>query len=372
LTSDTWVVSIDDLRGSAAVEPLWRELQARADHSFFQSWGWIGAWLRTFPEHAGLLCLRVCFQGRVVGLSVLGRNEVATSRFFSSRALLVSEAGVPDHDSLTVEHSGMLMERGLEREILEHGFRHLYQIDWPWDELFVSGVEHQHAAIYVDAAKAAGLTPEVRAEHPYYFVDLNALRDAGGDYLATLSRNTRFQIKRAMRLYESHGALRVYKAQSLPEALAMFEKLKRVHQACWVARGEPGAFATERITEFHQQLISACFERGEVQLLEVYAGEHVLGYLYNFVMDGVVSNYQTAFLYEDDARLKPGLVSHALAVEQALSEDLSVYDFLMGDQRFKRSLAKSEGTMLWLVLSNDSIRSSFRARARRLRDWLKR
>ena len=150
----------------------------------------------------------------------------------------------------------------------------------------------------------------------------------------------------------------------------MFEQLKTVHQDCWVARGESGAFANDNIARFHEQLICNCFDKGQIQLYEARAGDTVFGYLYNFVFDGVVSNYQTGFIYEDDAHIKPGLVAHALAVQQALASGLSVYDFLMGDQRFKRNLAKNEATMVWLVLSNDSIRSSARARLRRAWAWL--
>lgn len=372
MTETDWQVQLAEFANTSEVKELWTSLESRAEPSFFQSWGWIHAWLKTFPERAGLMFLQVRFEGRVVGLSLLGRNVVQAGRFFTSRALLVSEAGDPDHDALTVEHSGILMESGLEAQILERALAHLRGIGWPWDELFISGVEQSQAGTYKAAAKAVGLVPEVRVEHPYFYVDLAQLRTLDAVYLDTLSRNTRYQIRRSMRRYAERGALSLRAATSVDDAQDMLAALQRVHQTCWNARGEPGAFATPRIVEFHQQLIETCLPRGQVELLEAKAGDTPIGYLYNFVLDGVVSNYQTGFVYEDDAHLKPGLVSHTLAVERALSRGARVYDFLMGDQRYKRSMARHEATMQWLVLRNQSVRTNVRSRLRSVWHWLTR
>ena len=346
-----WEVSVEEGASAARIEPLWRDLESRSQHSFFQSWAWMGAWLSTMPKIANLVSLEVRFEGRLVGLSVLGRNTITHSKVFVSRALLVSEAGDPSHDALTVEHSGFLVESGLERKVLTHALRHLAEVDWHWDELHVSGVEHSEGAAYLNTTQAVGLKPIVRAEHPYFFVDLAKLRRSEIDYLDTLSSNTRYQIRRSMRLYEAReGTLRVQSASGNAEALEYFDTQCQVHQKVWRARGEPGAFANDRLTDFHRTLIDACFEAGGVQLARVSAGDLDFGYLYNFVMDGVVSNYQTGFRYEADARMKPGLVSHALAIQKNIGLGHRIYDFLMGEQRFKRSLAHNDALMQWLIL----------------------
>lgn len=367
-----WSVQIEELSGPTAVESAWSDLEKRANPSFFQSWGWIGAWLLTFPDDAGLLFLRVRFQERDVGLSVLGRNVVSANRLFRSKALLVSEAGVPEHDAITVEHSGMLIEAGLEQEVLPRALKHLQDVQWNWDELFVSGVEEQRASDYEKAAADAGMFYSVRSEHPYYYVDLLALGSHDESYLQTLSRNTRYQIRRAMRMYEARGTLAIQMADSLDVALEWFERLRELHQSHWTGRGEVGAFPNARVTEFHEALIRECFPRGQVQMVCVTVGAQPVGYLYNFVLDGVVSNYQTAFVYEQDGRYKPGLVSHALTIQANAANGHKIYDLLMGDQQFKRSLAKQCETMVWLVLGNASLRMTVRNKIRQLWEWLER
>ena len=60
-------------------------------------------------------------------------------------------------------------------------------------------------------------------------------------------------------------------------------------------------------------------------------GDRVAGYLYNFVHRGWVAAYQSGFDFGDDAdRLRPGLVSHALAIEHYRRAGVRVYDFLGG------------------------------------------
>jgi CelD/BcsL family acetyltransferase involved in cellulose biosynthesis len=61
-------------------------------------------------------------------------------------------------------------------------------------------------------------------------------------------------------------------------------------------------------------------------------------------------NYQSGFHYGSDAREKPGLVSHALAIQYYGGKNGMVYDFLAGDSRYKRSLAHGGEPLHWAVL----------------------
>ena len=54
-------------------------------------------------------------------------------------------------------------------------------------------------------------------------------------------------------------------------------------------------------------------------MLRITAGGRIIGYLYNFVHAGHVYNYQSGFAYEDDPVVKPGFVSHYLAIEHYLA-----------------------------------------------------
>jgi len=83
-------------------------------------------------------------------------------------------------------------------------------------------------------------------------------------------------------------------------------------------------------------------------------------------------NYQTGLVLETDARLKPGLVCHALAIEHARAAGADTYDFLAGAQRYKTTLVprgQSNGQDLhWVDLD---MANSLRGRWAGSRSFLK-
>jgi CelD/BcsL family acetyltransferase involved in cellulose biosynthesis len=210
------------------------------------------------------------------------------------------------------------------------------------------------------------------------FVDLDGIRANDGDYLATLSGNTRSKIRRSLRLYEKeYGPRSLEVAQDASRAKEWLQVLIRLHEARWHARGLPGAFADDRVRRFHDRLIDRAFGAEaelEVDMVRVAFGEHVAGMLYNLRHRGVVSFYQSGFQYEEDNKLKPGLTAHALAVEHYLAAGAREYDFLAGEPeaaQYKRSLANDARTLAWIELPAPTFRMRAIRAARLLRRRLK-
>lgn len=349
-------VSITDAPAADALEAEWLDLQQRSPCSFFQSWAWIGTWLRCQPNGTTIKCIRVVERGRTVGLALVGRHRATRHQVIRSRQWCVAETGDPLRDSLTVEHNGFLIEDGAHDRALAAIFEMLCMVPSDWDELVVSGVEACAAARYLRAAAVNGLRAVARWSKPYYYVAADDLSPNGGDYLAALSGNTRYQIRRAMREYERAGPLSVVRAQSLDQALAYFEDLVQLHQAYWRARGHSGAFASDFARRFHRALIQTRLAHGNIQLLRIAAGSELIGYLYNLEHCGVVASYQSGFRYVDNPKLKPGLVSHSLAIQASLSGGARCYDLLMGRQQYKEMLATRQGEMSWLVVQQPRVR----------------
>lgn len=213
-----------------------------------------------------------------------------------------------------------------------------------WDEIYLSGVDEALA----DKVAAVGLLPHLLANKPCDYVDLEAVRASGKGYLEGRSKNSRYQIRRALRRYEDRGALSLHAPSTLEEALEIFAELKALHQMYWTGRGETGSFANPFFEEFHHLFIKRRFAAGEIELLRASAGDETIGCLYNFRHDGTVYGYQSGFAYEEDPALKPGLVSHYLAIERNLADGARVYDFMAGFGQHKRSLGTARRQMVWL------------------------
>jgi CelD/BcsL family acetyltransferase involved in cellulose biosynthesis len=329
--------SLKRLSGIDALGVQWKDLEARADCSFFLSWDWIGTWLTTAPGDAPLLLtIRDC--STIIALAIFQTSKLKR-RFTTSYALTLNRTGDPYNDIINIEYNDLLIDRCYSAEIWPSVITFLKNAELPkspfpkWDEL--------HVAMATDKveqfARDAQLMILELAHKPSWFVDLDVVRRAGKPYLETLSSNARYQIRRAIRLYEKDGLVVGRRAQSLDQAKAYFAELKDLHQAYWIRRGMPGGFSNQYFETFHWALVQNCLELGTVEIFRVSAGGKLIGQVYNFVYRNRVYSYQSGFNYEENPKAKPGLVSHYLCIQQHLEEGALVYDFMAGDNRYKRT-----------------------------------
>ena len=239
-----------------------------------------------------------------------------------------------------IEQNGFLTEAGREDELTAACLRPLLASH----DVVLSGVNVHHLAAI---QAAAGSVRTVRSQASP-FVDLAALRRSGADYLSKRSANTRQQLRRSDRFYQGRGPITLSPAASLSMAHDRLDRLADMHQATWQARGQPGSFGRPFFARFHHALIEAGYPGRNLTLLEVSAGAEAIGILYNFIWKGRMSAYQSGFVYPGETAAKPGLTCHRQAIEHALSQGHDIYDFLAGEDRYKRSLADQSHQQLWL------------------------
>lgn len=337
-----------------AVAEIWCELETRSSASYFNTWAWIGTWLRLLPPDLPLHLLQASSDGRVVGAALLAERNVMRHGVLRARSLFLHETGDPAFDELTVEFNGILAEAGQEARVMVRCLEYLAGEVVGWDELVLSGLAHgemfdqfSHPATHCNA--------RVR---PVYYVDIAALRAASRDYLDVLEKDIRYQIRRALRECEKCGPLRTVVSGSLSQAEAFFAGLRELHQAYWTSKGMPGSFANTHFARFHQELIRTRFAHGEIQLVQVAAGDTIVGYLYNFVHRARVYQYQSGFNYATftSNQSRPGFVCHYQAIEFNLETGAQAYDLMAGDSRYKRNLGTHSGQMHWVVLQRDRLK----------------
>ena len=333
-----------------SVASLWGDLEGRAEPTFFLSWFWVGGWLRALPDHLDTRLVVVRHDGVVVGLAVLTLANSGSRIPFRPCTAHLHETGSPALDVATIEDNGVLVDRRFAGEVEAAALQWLTGEGSGIQRIVLGGIRPALAGIATEVASHRRLLCDVRNESPRPYVDLDAIRRQRLGYLECLSANTRQSIRRSMRLYEDRGPIKLTVARSIEEAEAFFGRLEALHQAYWSARGRPGAFAYPVFSRLHADLLRTAFAAGAIQLCRVMAGDAEVGYLYNFVWKGWVYAYQSGFHYERDNRLKPGLVSHCLAAEHALSSGHSVYDFMAGSRQHKASLSTNQDRLYWIVI----------------------
>ncbi|MEH2512192.1 CelD/BcsL family acetyltransferase involved in cellulose biosynthesis [Nitrobacteraceae bacterium AZCC 1564] len=355
-------VSLEDLQCIAKLETSWKELQARANHSFYLSWLWIGTWLRHLPNGVQPQVLVARTAGKIVGLAIVCRRSSWSFAPHARARWLLNETGETSFDRLCIEYNNILAQRSLADaiiaaclEALTHRLRHS-------DQLVLSGIDPQLESAACRTAGRAGLIIEVKRADTAWWIDFAKIHQQGANYRATLGRNTRQAVSRAMRLYAERGPVELRTMETTTEALAAFDLLAHFHQLRW---GRKGCFANRSFRPFHEELIGRGVPMGAVRISRTLAGDQTIGVLYNFVHDRRVLNYQSGFHYESDGRLKPGLISHVLSVEDSILRGEHSYDFMVGTAGHKSRLANAEHALKWIAIGNDSPERRMKAKLRR-------
>lgn len=352
MTSDSTVrrerIRTPDLTGR--LRPVWQQLLRRGEGSPFLSPEWIGAWLEVFGEddRAGAM---IWWEGDdPVGAAILTRGTGKVGPFDVERAFLNASTAesvwCEQNDLLHVNGHVDTMVRDLSRYVADEGI----------DEMVLRGV--RPGALRQLRDSWGPHTIEGFAS-PAPYIDLESLRRDDADYLSSLSGNTRWQIRRSIRLYEEvYGEQSLLEASERDELLEAFEGLTEMHQAQWIEKGEDGALGDADVLRFHRALLGREHrsEEGlEPRILTLRFGDTIVGYLYNLVWQGREYSLQSGFRSEDDHRLKPGLVLHALAAQRGLERGYTSYELLGGHPhhvRYKQSLSTGHRTNYWVEVQS--------------------
>lgn len=347
--SENLDIFIENLGDLQSLREQWQSLEKKTDAPFFLSWHWVNNWLALKPSLKNMRKVAAYDNGLLIALSIFSQQDVTRHYFFKSSIWYLHEYGLSGLN-MVIEHNGILVATGYANSAPQQILKKILQVSNEWDELQINAICENNPLVDRKNIEDLGLNYEITAASYSRYVDLEKLRMEGVDYLATLSRNTRYQIRRSLKKYSKTGAVSISVASGADESLEYFDGLKEFHQDYWEKKGHTGSFSNPNWVAFHRNIIMQAADQGGVQLIKITTGERIIGYLYNFIKDGHVYMIQSGFNYENDTSLHPGYVSHYLAIEYNLKAGHGAYDFLAGDARYKRSLSNGRIRLLWVKL----------------------
>lgn len=362
--SNEYTVTLHTLEDVTNLEKEWLSLEARCNGSFFLSWAWIGTWLNTFEPECYVL--KVEYDGNVVSLALLTKSKFTALCRFSSTRLHIHQKGNALCDQVWTEYNGFLVESAHETKSILAAMTFLFEHFSDWDELVVGAVTKKSAALL---QSASGLERQDLWHSSSYWVDLKKLRASQKDYLDSLSRNTRYQIRRSLKLYQQDDHFRLIHAEDMGTALEYLNEVAPLHLERWGEGISQSGFANEKFVAFHENLIKAAWPNQQIDFIKVVCGERVVGFFYNFIYRGTVYFYLSGLAKEDNPKLKPGLCGHALSVQYYLDSGLDYYDFMGGDDRYKVSLAEPHEELFQIALKKPLFKFKVEAWLRKIKNY---
>jgi CelD/BcsL family acetyltransferase involved in cellulose biosynthesis len=349
------------------LEPTWRELQSRgAAKDLTITWEWMSTWWEVFREGRDLAVLVVREGNEAVGICPLLRRRVTHFRFIPYARLELLASGEDEEDEIWSPYLDFVILPGREREVLEAVFRYLRRLPG-WHELLLPKMpaDSPTVPIVLELARRARFSVEEVGRHPCLFVELPASLD---DYLGQLGKRTRKRIRRDLRRLDETGDVAFKVARTEQEVADAQQALVRLHQARWLQAGKPGVFSSEKFSTFHRKMVRVAHDNGWLRLQSLLLDQEPLVCEYNLKYGGKIYSYQCGVSMEPVGNLSIGTLGEVYAIEDAIGEGLSEYDFLAGHQAYKATLANGRRELVSLRIGRNGWRETLYRTATQLRD----
>jgi CelD/BcsL family acetyltransferase involved in cellulose biosynthesis len=117
---------------------------------------------------------------------------------------------------------------------------------------------------------------------------------------------------------------------------AMLQSLFDLHAARWSKRGMPGMLADDVIQQFHREVATAMLDAGSLRMYALRSGDRIVATFYGFADATTVYYYLSGYDPELE-KLSPGTLIVAHAVESAVRDGATTFDFLRGAEDYKSS-----------------------------------
>jgi CelD/BcsL family acetyltransferase involved in cellulose biosynthesis len=154
------------------------------------------------------------------------------------------------------------------------------------------------------------------------------------DYLASLSKSHRKQVRRRQKEFFDSGRAQVRWVENEEQLADAWKLLARLHQLRQKSRGNAGCFASSNYTRFHQQTTRELLAAGNLWMAVLELDSTPVAVDYSFVGGTSVYAYQGG-ISPVALQFGPGQLLTMAALQRAIAEGYRSFDFLRGDEAYK-------------------------------------
>ncbi len=196
-------------------------------------------------------------------------------------------------------------------------------------------------------------------------------------YTRQRDRKSRYNLRRSARLLDSMGSVDIvhYSTpeeidQNLDDAFRLYSNRQRGLRSIWSFNGEIGQ-------TFYRAVAIAFAQRGMMDLTFLKVDGVPVAFVYGLRHEGIYYYYKVGVTSSIDIlRFSPGSILLEHLLEQAFTDGLKRFDFMLGSEPYKYIWASDSKSVCTLVLAKRGFRSAMAwrlyATRTRLRDLLRR
>ncbi len=347
----------------------WLTLEENSEPSFFLSWKWIGNWLKLLNTNDNIRLLSASKNNQLVALGIFVERDITRNGCIKAKQWLLHRTGNECIDQIWIENNNFLIQAQDKKVIEQAIWRYLTTHQQQVDEFILN------------VAKAPELTELSSSANQYQLLLSN--NELGhnlelskyftiDDYLNSLSKNTRQQIKRSLKLLAATGEIKFQLQTDSQAQLKLLEQTQKWHIAKWINTDTPSGFTNPIFIDFHRLLINTDHHSAKTLISQLTLNNEILGSCYYFQQGDKVYFYLSCLKPANNNRIKLGLIMHYLMVEWLITNNhtISEYDFLAGDARYKRSLANKNDSYTKITIQKQTTKFAIEAALKQLKERL--
>ncbi len=325
----------------------WAALENRLQSPYLTcSYEWTQTWINHYGDLIPHRFAVATHANEIVGMCLITNGVQQYDGPFEIKTLHIGTAGEPDLESVCVEYNHLLVAP----EFLSQFVRQLTQLIAKCEVcecVLVEGMADRESLEFLD-----GETPTSVDEVPSYYCDLNLFRSAPSEPWRIFGESTRTNLRRSLR---DLGNLEVDWADEPEFALGLYDEMVDYHQARWKAVGKPGVFSSNRFHHFHRDLIETLVPQQRAVLIRVRQGKRVLGIQYLLIEQNRLWYYQGG-LPDYQSKHSLGNVTQYMAMLEGARRGYDAFDFLAGDDQYKRVLSTHHNVVYWIHWRRPSLK----------------
>jgi CelD/BcsL family acetyltransferase involved in cellulose biosynthesis len=291
-------------------DALWTMIPGRTP---FQSTAWLLPWWDVFGR-GELRVLAVSQDSHLVGLVPLYSSEDGTGL-----ELRLIGAGISDYLDL-------LAAPGAETVVID-ALRRFLNADADWTAIYFDRVPPGSPLL---AMRSPDNVSDVQSrDEPCPVLPLPPDRDVRQLLGTRMNKELRY----CRRSAERYGAVNVrYTSQA--NVAGMLSTLFDLHTARWSGKGEAGVLWSEQVRAFHRRAVPALLAAGLLRMHALSVGDETAAVYYGAHAGGRAFFYLGGF-HPSFSAISPGKLVVATAIEDAIREHATSFDFLGGQEAYK-------------------------------------
>ena len=199
-----------------------------------------------------------------------------------------------------------------------------------------------------ECARARGMTVECRVQDRCPVIELPASWE---EYLETLDKKQRHELRRKIRRAESQAGTKCYAVDSAQEydVAAQMEDFIELHR---LSRPEKNVFMDEGMRRFFIEVAGVVAERDWLQLSFLEIDGKKAAALFSFSYNQSYQVYNSGYDPDLYGQFSPGIVLIAYCIQSAIGRGYRTFDFLRGEEEYKYRMGAKPTDVHELIIRN--------------------